>query len=194
MTDWTFGGWFRPIASSQENFAYEHWDDILEICKQYDVPLAQMSFCSWPLRRIDLYNNNHNITIISNIVIDSVCSFRILLILFVQFNSSTLHLWLFEVIEHRRRTPSWLHQGVKSSESLGIWWRWDANVLGSCSEIFRMPTMKRNSASSRCRAIWPNVPGRRAFRQGYWKEDGRDTEGTAWSNIEHSGGKSEVFV
>lgn len=38
------------------------------------------------------------------------------------------------------------------------------------------------------------MPGRRAFRQGYWKEDGRDTEGTAWSNIEHSGGKSEVFV
>ena len=28
-------------AIRQENFAYQHWDDILEICKQYDVWPAQ---------------------------------------------------------------------------------------------------------------------------------------------------------
>lgn len=27
----------------QENFAYEHWDDILDICKQYDVLVTQTS-------------------------------------------------------------------------------------------------------------------------------------------------------
>ena len=24
-------------VADQENFAYEHWDDILDICKKYDV-------------------------------------------------------------------------------------------------------------------------------------------------------------
>lgn len=28
------------ISKHEENFAYEHWDDILEICKQYDVSLS----------------------------------------------------------------------------------------------------------------------------------------------------------
>lgn len=28
------------MASESENFAYEHWDDILDICKQYDISLS----------------------------------------------------------------------------------------------------------------------------------------------------------
>ena len=29
---------FEVGYCAQENFAYQHWDDILDICKQYDVP------------------------------------------------------------------------------------------------------------------------------------------------------------
>jgi phosphomethylpyrimidine synthase len=28
------------LAYHKENFAYEHWDDILDICNQYDVALS----------------------------------------------------------------------------------------------------------------------------------------------------------
>ena len=28
-------------SGPEENFAYEHWDDILDICKKYDVLGAQ---------------------------------------------------------------------------------------------------------------------------------------------------------
>ena len=31
---------------AEENFAYEHWDDILDICKKYDVLRARWGSCS----------------------------------------------------------------------------------------------------------------------------------------------------